>query len=325
MSDFTNHHHCLSTETVGGVPCQNAIAPGQEHCYLHGGASVSHLPQRYATNGLDAPLLDDTHAPAEGTLDEEGLIYGEDAMDGLAAGAPRLLSSRDASAAVAPEEPWGAEVAADVRRKNKNIEPAMPERQDYEAAADARRVKRSLFGKVKGANLFWSTMALREAAGTELLDDGTIESGNGLHKADLRRADLSATHLHDLLLLEVNLSEADLTSARGNKNTFIEHADLSKATLDYADFTQTSFIGSDLKAVSLRCVNMRSARCKDVDFREAVIEGSDFTGADLTNADFRGAVITNTIFGDAILTGAKFDGDVLPADSATPWTNKLPS
>jgi len=314
MNSITyDHAHCLSVETADGAPCQNPIAPGQKHCYLHGG-----LPHdRYATNGLDAPLLRDTVEFKErGTLDEETLVYGEDAMDGLASAAPRLLPSRSNPSMEAPSD-------AEPQFSGRVSE--FPVGSDEGLGANRlKQMKRNLLtGHMKGRGEDWTTLELRTAAGTVPLDDDSTEWGSGLVKANLREADLSHVDFSDLMVQEADLRGAVIEQAVGNYGTDFGGADMRGAELSGSSFPRVSFDNADLREANIHITNMRGTNCRGVDFRGAVIAGSDFAGADLSGADFRGAVITNTVFGGADLSGAKFDGDIVPSESQLPWTNAI--
>ena len=312
MASITyDHAYCLSVETADGAPCQNPIAPGQRHCYLHGGLPAG----RYAANGLDAPLLRDTVEFKErGTLDEETLVYGEDAMDGLASAAPRLLPSRS-------NPSMGALSDAEPQLSDRVSEFSVGS--DEELGVNRlKQMKRSLLtGHMKGRGEDWTTLELHTAAGTVPLDDDSTEWGSGLVKANLREADLSHADFSGLTLREADLRGSWIDQARGNGETSFRGTDLRGAHLSHSVFPRTSFDNADLREADIDITNMRGTGCRGADFRGAVIRGSDFAGADLSGADFRGATIVNTIFGGADLSGAQFDEGVTLPETNLPWTS----
>ena len=103
-----------------------------------------------------------------------------------------------------------------------------------------------------------------------------------LTKADLRRANLTATHFNRTIMIEAILRKANCTLAIFC-NTNLFKANLSEAYLNWATLIDANLNKAKLFRADLHYANLQ--------------------GANLTNANFYGATLNNTNFRNAILTG----------------------
>ncbi len=104
---------------------------------------------------------------------------------------------------------------------------------------------------------------------------------------NLKKADLSNTHVGIAQLQTANLSGADLSEAN------LSGANLSR---------------SDLRGANLRHANLRHASLISAKLSDAHLNSADLSEADLTRADLRNADLSNADLSDANLMGAYLIG-----------------
>jgi len=111
----------------------------------------------------------------------------------------------------------------------------------------------------------------------------------GVHRCDLRGADLREVDLTGAYLSYSDLSGADLTGAKLDNAKFfranLEKAKLIRTTAVRADFRESKSQGTVFTNSELRHTNFDQADLRDAHLINTNVHGSKFTNADLSGAD----------------------------------------
>ena len=139
---------------------------------------------------------------------------------------------------------------------------------------------------------------------SSILDDADL-SGADLRGADISGAFLRNTNLQDALLIETDLSHADLRGADLSgaslrraklRGALLSSATIKEAKLGEADLSDADLSGADLSGAFLRRAKLQETILQRTDLSYANLEHAWLLDTDITGARLNGANITGALY-----------------------------
>eukprot|EP00941_MAST-03F_sp_MAST-3F-sp1_P000768 g768.t1 len=120
--------------------------------------------------------------------------------------------------------------------------------------------------------------------------------------AILKGLDLSWLRIHDVLMIKVDLGEANL------RNCEIVNCHLSNANFKNADLSYASLTNCKLDGANFNSALMRKTQLNKCDLTNACLDGADLTRANLQDSLLKRVTFTTTNLSGSILYGADLSG-----------------
>jgi uncharacterized protein YjbI with pentapeptide repeats len=139
---------------------------------------------------------------------------------------------------------------------------------------------------------------------TRLLRDRNFNCGDFSQYVDLRRVDLSGSHLQFADLVNAKLGGANLTDARLRGASLIG-AQLQGASLDRAQLRGALLIRAQLPGASLIDAQLQDTSLVDAQLQGASLSGAQLQGASLVNTQLQGALLDRAQMQGANIIGAR--------------------
>lgn len=117
-----------------------------------------------------------------------------------------------------------------------------------------------------------------------------------LYRAQMAKTNLTNSDLSGALLIESNLSRANVGCIQANSRDLNQCSDLSSASLLYANLRE-----ANLKGANLNYAVLENAHLYRANLENAVLWRADLKGADLRGVNFRGAYLDKTNLSHALL------------------------
>ena len=125
----------------------------------------------------------------------------------------------------------------------------------------------------------------------------------------MRKANLSRACFDGVMLVEADLSDADLDSAELNSVDFggalLSGADFTRAQIHHVDFLRSYLYAAHFVEARIDGASFRQARLEKAAFQDAAITHTDLAGATLKGALLHGAKLAVCDFSSANMEGAQ--------------------